>query len=246
MAQFDWDRRWDREHGRDSEERRRRELDEGWRERERDFREGGEQRDRFTQGPGREQEREGWGERGEDWRRRQPWSGENRTEIGRDREYPSRSDWGAQGRWGSYGNRSADWSEERWEPGRDRDWNRGNQERRNDEWLRSYGHGTSYGGGLGGSQEMGRFAGRGPKNWHRSDERIREDVNERLTDHPDIDASEIEVQVKNGEVTLAGTLNDRHSKRLAEEVAERVSGVKEVHNQVRIQTTAQTGSSLNR
>jgi osmotically-inducible protein OsmY len=112
--------------------------------------------------------------------------------------------------------------------------------------LRSYGHGTSYGGGLGGSQEMGRFAGRGPKNWHRSDERIREDVNERLTDHPDIDASEIEVQVKNGEVTLAGTLNDRHSKRLAEEVAERVSGVKEVHNQVRIQTTAQTGSSLNR
>jgi hypothetical protein len=244
MAQYDWDRRWDREHDRDWEERRRRESREGWGDRGREFREsGGEHRDRWSPGQwgaGRDQEREG---QGEDWRRRQAWSGENRSEMGRDREYPSRADWGAQGRWGSYGNRSADWSQER-EPGRDREPNRGDREHQNEEWMRTYGSGGGYGGGLSLSPETGRFAGRGPRNWRRSDERIREDINERLTDHPDIDASEIEVQVKNGEVTLAGTLNDRHSKRLAEDVAERVSGVKEVHNQIRIQAASQTGASV--
>lgn len=110
--------------------------------------------------------------------------------------------------------------------------------------LGSYGGGTteygpstgSYMGGMGSyTGERGRHAGRGPKGWHRSDERIREDINERLTDHPDIDASDIEVQVKDGEVTLSGTTDDRHSKRLAEDIAERVSGVKDVHNQIRVQ-----------
>jgi osmotically-inducible protein OsmY len=84
--------------------------------------------------------------------------------------------------------------------------------------------------------ERGRFAGRGPKNWQRSDDRIREDINERLTDHPDIDASEIDVQVKNGEVTLTGAVDERYVKRLAEDVAENVTGVREVHNQLRVQS----------
>jgi osmotically-inducible protein OsmY len=82
---------------------------------------------------------------------------------------------------------------------------------------------------------MGRYSGRGPKGWQRSDDRIREDVNERLTDHPDVDASEIEVQVNNGEVTLSGTVEERRAKRLAEDIAESVSGVREVHNQLRVQ-----------
>lgn len=80
----------------------------------------------------------------------------------------------------------------------------------------------------------GPHAGRGPRGYQRSDERIREDVNERLTDHPDIDASEIEVRVDNGEVTLIGAVEDRRTKRLAEDVAESVSGVRDVHNQLRI------------
>ncbi len=76
--------------------------------------------------------------------------------------------------------------------------------------------------------------GRGPKGWQRSDERIREDISERLADHPDIDASEIEIDVKGGEVTLKGSVEDRHIKRLAEDVAERVSGVRDVHNNIRV------------
>ena len=100
---------------------------------------------------------------------------------------------------------------------------------------RSYG---SYGGGAG-METYGRHTGRGPRGYQRSDERIREDVNERLTQHPEIDATEIEVMVANGEVTLTGTVDDRQAKRMAEDVAESVSGVKDVHNQVRVKQQQQ-------
>lgn len=76
--------------------------------------------------------------------------------------------------------------------------------------------------------------GRGPKNYTRSDDRIREDVNDRLSDDPHIDASDIEVMVSNGEVTLNGTVNERFAKRHAEDIAESVSGVKHVQNNLRI------------
>jgi osmotically-inducible protein OsmY len=77
------------------------------------------------------------------------------------------------------------------------------------------------------------FRGRGPKGYRRSDERIREDVNDRLTDHAYLDASDIEVSVKEGEVTLSGKVFDRTDKRLAEDVAESVTGVKNVQNNLR-------------
>ena len=81
---------------------------------------------------------------------------------------------------------------------------------------------------------VGAHAGKGPKGYQRSDERIREDVCVRLTDHPDIDASEIEVRVDGGEVTLSGSVDERRVKRLAEDTACSVSGVRDVHNQLRI------------
>ncbi len=87
-------------------------------------------------------------------------------------------------------------------------------------------------GQFGGS--TGGFAGRGPKNYQRSDERIREEVSDRLMADDGIDASEIEVQVRNGEVTLTGTVRDRWAKRQAEDVAESVMGVKDVMNQIRV------------
>jgi len=97
------------------------------------------------------------------------------------------------------------------------------------------GSGSGDQGGTGQYSDQGRFAGRGPKGYQRSDDRIREDVCERLTHHPEIDASEIDIQVKNGEVTLTGTVDRREEKRMAEDVAEHVSGVKDVHNQLRAQ-----------
>jgi hypothetical protein len=80
----------------------------------------------------------------------------------------------------------------------------------------------------------GALAGRGPKGYRRSDERIREDVCDLMVAHPDLDASDIEVEVKDSEVILSGTVDDRWSKRLAEDLADDVSGVRDVHNRLRV------------
>jgi hypothetical protein len=79
----------------------------------------------------------------------------------------------------------------------------------------------------------GRFSGRGPRGYTRSDERIREDVCDALTWDPDIDASDVTVTVSSGEVTLSGEVDDRPAKRQAEDVIEGIAGVKDVHNQLR-------------
>ena len=78
------------------------------------------------------------------------------------------------------------------------------------------------------------FTGRGPRGYRRTDERIQEEINEELTRHPEIDASEIEVEVRDGEVTLSGTVEERKDKRLAEDIAERCSGVNDVHNRIKV------------
>ena len=80
----------------------------------------------------------------------------------------------------------------------------------------------------------GLHRGKGPKNYIRSDERIREDINDRLTDEWNVDASDIEVSVTNGEVTLTGYVMDRHQKRKAEDIAESVSGVKHLENRIKV------------
>jgi len=90
-------------------------------------------------------------------------------------------------------------------------------------------------------REAGQHRGRGPKGYQRSDARILEDVNDRLTDDPHIDASEIEVRVENREVTLAGTVNSRFEKRHAEDLADSISGVTHVQNNLRIQQPADAG-----
>ena len=93
----------------------------------------------------------------------------------------------------------------------------------------------------------GRFTGRGPKGYTRSDERIREDVSDRLEQHGEIDATDIEVRVANGEVTLEGTVEDRWMKRLAEDLVEDCPGVKQVNNRIRIHGNgaSQMGGSRN-
>ena len=83
-------------------------------------------------------------------------------------------------------------------------------------------------------QEQPNYAGRGPKGYRRSDDRIREDVCDRLTDDWHIDASEMEVAVQNGEVMLSGTVQSRDEKRRAEDLAERIAGVRDVHNNLRV------------
>ena len=87
-----------------------------------------------------------------------------------------------------------------------------------------------------GSSQSAGFRGRGPSGYERSSDRIYEDVCEGLTEDGEVDASDIEVDVDNGIVTLRGTVADRGQKRRAEDIAERASGVRDVRNQLEIES----------
>lgn len=76
--------------------------------------------------------------------------------------------------------------------------------------------------------------GRGPKGYVRSDERIREEVCERLSDNDQVDASDIAVFVRDREVTLEGSVETRRMKHLSEDIADSVSGVEDVHNRLTV------------
>jgi len=76
--------------------------------------------------------------------------------------------------------------------------------------------------------------GRGPKNWTRSDERITDDVCERLADDPWVDASDIEVVVHHGEIALTGVVDDRQQRMRAARIAESVRGVVDVVNRINV------------
>jgi hypothetical protein len=76
--------------------------------------------------------------------------------------------------------------------------------------------------------------GRGPKGYRRSDERIREEICELLSDDWSVDASEIVVEVRDGEVTLSGEVPSREQKHRARECVERVRGVDDVFNQLHV------------
>jgi hypothetical protein len=119
-----------------------------------------------------------------------------------------------------------------------------------------YGQGQ-LGQGQGGQRARGEGGQRrGPMNYQRSDQRIYEDVCDRLSDDDELDVSNVEVKVEQGEVTVTGHVESRAMKRRIEDVVERVSGVKDVHVQVKVQrpgdreqsgtgsqTTAQTGGA---
>lgn len=80
----------------------------------------------------------------------------------------------------------------------------------------------------------GPFRGRGPQGYRRSDERIREDICDLLTERGDVDPSAVQVRVQNCEVTLEGAVPDRRMKRVAEDIAEATRGVRDVHNRLRV------------
>lgn len=80
----------------------------------------------------------------------------------------------------------------------------------------------------------GPYRGKGPKGYSRSDERILEDVCDRLSDDDALDASDIEVKVQGAEVVLDGRVQTREAKRRAEDLAEDITGVRNVLNNLRV------------
>ena len=135
---------------------------------------------------------------------------------------------------GAYGGQGDDYREHGYKAGRSSDdRSRGFMARAGDEIASWFG-----------DEEAARrreadHRGRGPKDYVRSDERIKDDANDRLTEDYRVDASHITVSVSNGELTLNGTVTDRAAKRRAEDCVENISGVKHVQNNLRVhsQTT---------
>ncbi|SOZ10725.1 BON domain-containing protein [Cupriavidus taiwanensis] len=74
----------------------------------------------------------------------------------------------------------------------------------------------------------------GPKNYRRGDDRIHDEVCDRLAHAQELDVSEVTVRVQDGLVTLEGHVGDRRSKYDIEEIAERVFGVQDVINHIRV------------
>jgi hypothetical protein len=152
---------------------------------------------------------------GEQWR--------DRDELGRSRSWSMgspagsyRGDWGSESHRGSWragdaGQGMGDWSQGSW--GRSQGTMTPSRSRRN----------------------------RGPRNYQRSDERVREDVCDRLSDM-DMEVDEVEVKVSGGEVTLTGTIESGAARREIERVAETVPGVKDVNNQLRVKRDTGDGS----
>ena len=136
---------------------------------------------------------------------------DNHIDYPSGREYPDRNDHSREYDYNRFGmgDQGSTWNQRR-----DESYDFGEQKKRDDE--------------------RAKHRGKGPKGFKRSDDSIREDINSRLTDDAYLDASEIEVAVENGDVTLTGTVPDKSSKRRAEDVAELVSGVSNVENRLRV------------
>lgn len=80
----------------------------------------------------------------------------------------------------------------------------------------------------------GSYRGIGPRGYRRSDARTYEDICDRLTENPFIDASDIEVLVRDGEVTMSGTVDSAISAYQAESIARETAGVLVVRNNLAV------------
>ena len=97
--------------------------------------------------------------------------------------------------------------------------------------------GWQIGPGVGGAGDAalapGPPAERGPDDGTRTDERIREDVCQWMSDDPRLDAREVDVRVQDGDVTLEGRVEHRAARRLAQDIAAAVPGVRTVLNRLK-------------
>lgn len=131
------------------------------------------------------------------------------------------------------GRRSADtvrsqWDNSPFEDGEISNWNR--REGWDTYYNQNYQRGNRAHGGAQIGHDSEGHRGKGPKGYRRSDDSIFHDVCDRLSLSPDVDASEIDVSVKEGIVYLNGSVSDRRIKKLAELEVENVSGVVDVQN----------------
>ncbi len=91
------------------------------------------------------------------------------------------------------------------------------------------------------TSEQNRSALSGGANaYARSDERIREEICDRIARLGIADSTRVEVSVEAGEVTLTGTISERQAKHAIEDSVGDIPGVTDVHNQLRVARQAQS------
>ncbi len=137
---------------------------------------------------------------------------------------------------GGYGGSDQGWTSSDWNRG-ERGHDRGFLERAGDEVSSWFGDDEAR------RRREADHRGKGPRGYTRSDDRIREDVSDKLSDDPMVDASDIDVTVENGEVTLSGEVSSRQAKRQAEDCVDHVAGVRHVQNNLRVKTSGQSGET---
>jgi osmotically-inducible protein OsmY len=168
--------------------------------------------------------------------------GYNQSRNDYSQRYNNMSNYRSGERSGRYGERDYDYDRDRDRWGRGNEWRDDRYDRGNEGrgWLDRASDAVASWFGDEEAERRRRMddqrqhRGRGPKGYRRSDERIKEDVNDRLGDDYYLDASDVEVAVENTEVTLTGTVRNRSDKRRAEDIAESVSGVTNVENRLRV------------
>jgi BON domain len=74
----------------------------------------------------------------------------------------------------------------------------------------------------------------GPKGYQRSDERLREDISERLMEARYIDSSDVTVAVSGAKVVLEGTVPQRRMKHAIEDLVDACPGVLDIDNRIRV------------
>ena len=74
----------------------------------------------------------------------------------------------------------------------------------------------------------------GPKGYQRSDERLREDISERLMEARYIDSSDVTVEVSGAKVVLEGTVPERRMKHAIEDLVDACPGVQDIDNRIRV------------
>ena len=80
-----------------------------------------------------------------------------------------------------------------------------------------------------------RQAERGQWARRRPDDTLAQEIREILANDPELDATEVEIEVEGGAVTLSGVVDESDAKLLAEELVETLPGVREVHNRIRVE-----------
>lgn len=126
------------------------------------------------------------------------------------------------------------YGEERWSPERKSIHALEGAGRKGWDFEQNKAYGLVYGQNTSLYREGRNHHGKGPKNYQRSDERILEDIYERIAADWNLDVHDVDIKVEAGVVHLAGEVRDRSFRHRIEDITEAVRGVTSIENKIRI------------